>query len=61
MKTYLVVDQTTGAITNVISTFFMPKENESVFFIEKDNDLEINFLQYDYAFIDGNVIAKERT
>lgn len=61
MKTYLVVDQTTGAITNVISTFFMPKENESVFFIEKDNDLEINFLQYDYAFIDGNVIAQERT
>lgn len=60
MKTYLVVDQTTGAITNVISTFFMPKENESVFFIEKDNDLEINFLQYDYALIDGKVITKER-
>lgn len=60
MKTYLVVDQTTGAITNVISTFFMPKENESVFFIEKDTDLEINFLQYDYALIDGKVITKER-
>lgn len=60
MKTYLVVDQTTGAITNVISTFFMPKENESVFFIEKDSDLEINFLQYDYALIDGEVTAKER-
>lgn len=60
MKSYLVIDQKTGAITNVISTFFMPKKNDDVFFLEKDASLDIDFLQHDYRYEDGEVIQKPK-
>lgn len=56
MNQYFVIDKHSMKAQSVITVSVTPKENLDVLFIEKPQDLNIQFIHNDYSLKDGQII-----
>lgn len=60
MNEYLVIDKHSMKVQSVITVSAVLSDTDDVFFIEKPQDLNIQFSHNDYFFEDGQIIEKPK-